>query len=92
MATATFNSLALPLVLGQTAADEELKVHDIHYSGANQAQHHREQARMYGWQAGVAKASAPSAAGLGLNVAGQLASGLGSMAGIGMSYASYRAK
>ena len=79
-------------VLGQTAADEELKVQDIHYSGANQAAHHREQAKMYQYQAGVARASAPSSASLGLSVAGQMASGLGSLANIGMGYANFKSK
>ena len=79
-------------ILGQTAADEELKIHDVHYAGYNQAQHHREQAKMYGYQAGVAKAQSPSSASLGLNVAGQLASGVGSLANIGMGYANFRTK
>jgi hypothetical protein len=79
-------------VLGQTAADEELKVQDIHYAGANQAQHHREQAKMFAYQAGVARAQAPSKSSLGLNIAGQMASGLGSLASIGMGYANYSKK
>ena len=57
-------------VLGETAADEEMKVQDIHASGYSQAMQHREQAKMFGYQAGVARASAPSKAALGANIAG----------------------
>lgn len=64
-------------VLGETAADEEMKVQDLHAGGYNQAMQHREQAKMFGYQAGVARASAPSRASLGWNIAGNIGSGLG---------------
>jgi len=57
-------------VLGETAADEEMKVQDLHAGGYNQAMQHREQAKMFGYQAGVARASAPSKTSLGANIAG----------------------
>ena len=57
-------------VLGQTAADEEMKVQNIHAGGAAEANKHREQAKMFGFQAGVARASAPSKASLGANLIG----------------------
>lgn len=57
-------------ILGQTAADEEMKVQDLHAGGYAEANKHREQAKMFGYQAGVARASAPSKASLGANLAG----------------------
>ena len=57
-------------ILGETAADEEMKVQDLHAGGAAEANKHREQAKMFGYQAGVARASAPSKAALGANIAG----------------------
>lgn len=59
-------------ILGQTAADEEMKVQDLHAGGYVEANKHREQAKMFGYQAGVARASAPSKAMLGANIAGQI--------------------
>ena len=72
-------------VLGQTAADEEMKVQDIHAGGAADANRHREQAKMFGYQAGVARASAPSRAALGANIAGQMANYGVSLGSITMS-------
>ena len=57
-------------ILGQTAADEEMKVQAVHAGGAAEANKHREQSKMFGFQAGVARASAPSKASLGANIAG----------------------
>lgn len=57
-------------ILGQTAADQEMAVQDTHVRGAIEADKHREQAKMFGYQAGVARMSAPSKAMLGANIAG----------------------
>lgn len=67
-------------VLGQTAADEEMKVQAVHAGGAAEANKHREQAKMFGFQAGVARASAPSKTMLGANIAGSWG-GFGANAG-----------
>lgn len=73
-------------ILGETAADEELKIQDLRFSGYNQAQQHREQAKMYGYQAKVAKAQAPSTSSLLLNIAGQSVSTVGQLGQIGGNY------
>ena len=83
---AAMNSGSPLAVLGQTALDEELKVQDIHYSGARQAANHTEQAKMFGYQAAVARAQRPSAAGTALTIAGNLAGGVGQIANIGIGY------
>lgn len=75
-------------VLGETAADEELKVQDIGYRGYQSAQEHREQAKMYGYQARVAKAQAPSKTSLGLTIAGNAAEGIGKIGSSIMNFAS----
>lgn len=72
-------------VLGETAADEELKVQDIGYRGYQSAQEHRE---MYGYQARVAKAQAPSKTSLGLTIAGNAAEGIGKIGSSIMNFAS----
>lgn len=65
-------------VLGQTAADEELKIQDSHYGGYMQARQHEEQAKMFGYQAKVAKANKPSDLALGLNIAGTVGNAVAS--------------
>ena len=57
-------------ILGQTAIDEELRVQGVHYAGYNQAQQHREKAKMLNYQAGVARAQAPSGSSLALSLLG----------------------
>ena len=74
-------------ILGQSAADEEMQIQDTHFAGYRQADQHREQAKMYGYQAGVARAQAPSGASLALNIAGQVTNTVGSLAQIGGNYA-----
>ena len=69
-------------ILGATAADEELKVQDIHRVGYQQAQNHREAAKMYEYQAGMARAQAPSRSSLALSLAGNVANTVGTQAKI----------
>ena len=82
-------------ILGATAADEELKVQDVHRVGYQQANQHREAAKMYDYQAGVAKAQAPSGSSLALSLAGNIAGnaigGIGKVASIGGNYVVQRA-
>lgn len=75
-------------ILGQTAVDEELQIQNTHYAGYNQAMKHREQAKMFGYQAAVAKAQAPSGSSLALNIAGQALKTTGQLAQIGSNYIS----
>lgn len=82
---AAFASGSPLAVLGQTAADEELKVLDTAYAGYSSAQQHREQAKMYQYQAGVARAQKPSSSSLGLNIAGQAVGAVGQIAQLGAS-------
>lgn len=69
-------------ILGATAADEELKIQDAHYSGARAAAAHRTKAADYGFGASIAKhnalaakASRPSGASLAGNIIGDVGSG-----------------
>ena len=73
-------------ILGQTAIDEEMQIQGTHYAGYNQAMKHREQAKMFGYQAAVARAQAPSSSSLGLNIAGQWINTTGQLAQIGSNY------
>lgn len=66
-------------ILGETAAEEELKVQDIAIQGYNQAEEFRNKARLYDYQSKVAKSSAPSDSSLALNIAGQVAKGVTGM-------------
>lgn len=75
-------------ILGQTAVDEELQIQNTHYTGYNQAKLHREQAKMFGYQAAVARAQAPSGSSLALNIAGQTLKTTGQLAQIGSNYVS----
>lgn len=63
-------------ILGATAADEELKVQDTHFAGYQEANAHREQAKMFGYQGAVARASAPSRTSMGLAIAGHVLNGV----------------
>ncbi len=73
-------------ILGQTAEDEEQKIQDVHYSGYQAAQQHRNQASMFKYQAGVARAQAPSSSSLGLSIAGNAVNTVGNLAQIGGNY------
>ena len=73
-------------ILGQTAEDEERKIQDVHYAGYQAAQQSRNQAAMYRYQAGVARAQAPSSSSLGLSIAGNAINTVGNLAQIGGNY------
>jgi len=73
-------------ILGASAAEEERKIRDIHAGGVQEENRMREQAKMYDYQAGVAKAKSPSGHALGLNIVGQVNSGMGNIAGTAMNY------
>lgn len=75
-------------ILGETAADEELKIQDTAYQGYQSAEQHREQAKMYGYQARVAAAQAPSKTSLGLTIAGNINDGVGKIGSAVMNLAS----
>ncbi len=75
-------------VLGQTAEDEERRKQDMLYGGYNEAQQRRNQATMLQYQSDVARAQAPSRAGLGLSIAGRAVDMFGQLGQTGMSYAS----
>ena len=81
-------------VLGATAQNEELKVADAQIAGYQEAQNHREAAKMYQYQAGVARAQKPSGSSLALSLAGNAfgsaLNATGQLAGIGANYASNR--
>ena len=64
-------------ILGEAAADEELKINDSLRSGYVEADQHRERAKMFEYQSRVAKAQAPSSTSLGLTIAGHGADFLG---------------
>jgi hypothetical protein len=55
-------------ILGESALNEEMMIQDVHYKGYQQASQHKEQAKMYGYQAGVARSQAPSGWSLGLQL------------------------
>lgn len=74
-------------LLGQTISDSELSVMDTHRQGYMESQRHREQARMYGYHARVAKKSAPTRTSLGLNIGGQVAQYHAGQAGLVMNVA-----
>lgn len=66
-------------VLGATAAEEERKAQDLHYSGSRQAAAHRSQAVGYGYGAAIAgqginaaKASRPTGGQLAVGIAGNV--------------------
>lgn len=63
-------------ILGQTAADQEMMVQDAHSRNAIEADKHREQAKMFGYQAGVARMSAPRGGMLASNIIGAWGSGV----------------
>lgn len=62
-------------VLGATAGEQQRQVQNIHQQGYWAAQQHANAAGMYKYQAGVARASRPSAMSLGMNLLGAAASG-----------------
>jgi len=78
-------------ILGATAADEELKVQDVHRVGYQQADQHREAAKMYEYQGRLARAQAPSGSSLALSLAGNALGTVGKVASIGGNYAIQRA-
>ena len=69
-------------VLGATAQSEELKAQDSHYAGYQTVQNHREQAKMYQYQANVARAQKPSGSSLALSLVGHTANTIGTQAKI----------
>ena len=79
-------------ILGATAMNEELKVQDAHVGGYQAVQNHREQAKMYQYQAGVARAQKPSGSSLALSLVGQAAGTTGKVAGIAGNYVTQRAE
>ena len=74
-------------ILGITAADEELRAQDMHTAGYQQADNHREAAKMYQYQAGVARAQAPTGGSLALSLVGNAFGTAGKLAQIGGNYA-----
>lgn len=82
-------------ILGATAQEEELKAQDLHVAGYQQAQNHREAAKMYQYQADVARAQKPSGSSLALSLAGNAVgstlSATGQVATIAGNYATQRA-
>jgi len=79
-------------ILGATAMNEELKAQDAHVAGYQAVQNHREQAKMYQYQAGVARAQKPSGSSLALSLVGQAAGTTGKVAGIAGNYVTQRAE
>lgn len=82
-------------ILGQTAADEELKIQDIRYGGARAAAAHRSKATDYGYGAAIAgqnvlaaKASRPTSTALGAAITGEVGSGVFKLGQLTMSAAS----
>lgn len=82
-------------ILGQTAADEELKIQDIRYGGARAAAAHRSKAADYGYGAAIAgqnilaaKASQPTSTALGAAITGEIGSGVFKAGQLTMSAAS----
>lgn len=70
-------------ILGQTAADEEMMIQDMHYAGSRGAAAHLTKAADYGYGAAIAnqnvlaaRASRPSGTALGATIAGEIGSGL----------------
>ena len=74
-------------ILGQTAIDDEMQIRDTHNAGYSAAMQHREQAKMFGYQAAVSRAQAPSGTSLALNIAGQVVNTTDKLAQIGGNYA-----
>lgn len=82
-------------VLGATAADEELKIQDAHYSASRVAAAHRTKATDYGFGSSIAghnalaaKASRPSGASLAGNILGEVGSAAFKTGSVVMSAAS----
>ena len=63
-------------LLGETARNQELAVQDMQRTGYQQSQQSREQAKMFGYQAKVARAQAPSKTMLGLQIGSTISSGV----------------
>ena len=63
-------------LLGATAIDEQIKSQDLLRGGYRGAMQHREQAKMFGYQGRMARASQPSAASLALDLGGSLLGGV----------------
>ena len=82
-------------ILGQTAADEELKIQDIRYGGARAAAAHRSKATDYGYGSAIAgqnvlaaKASRPTSTALGAAITGEVGSGVFKLGQLTMNAAS----
>lgn len=81
-------------VLGATAADEEIKIQDIHYSGARSYAEHLTKAADFGFQSSIAKnnilaakASRPSGASLAGSMIGIAGGAATQVASLGLSAA-----
>lgn len=72
-------------ILGETAADEELKIQDVHRFGYRAAERHRGQANIFEYQGRVARTSVPSSNSLGLTIAGHTANVVGAIGQAGIS-------
>ena len=64
-------------LLGATAAAEQRNLMDAHYTGYRQVQKQTEAAKQYRYQGAVARKSAMSKTAAGLQIAGQVAGGIG---------------
>lgn len=58
-------------IMGESASMEEQAIRDVHVSGYQEAQSHRNKAEMYRYESRLARAMAPSSTSLGLDIAGQ---------------------
>lgn len=79
-------------ILGATAADEEIKAQDMHYTGARSAAAHRTKATDYAYGSAIAgqniraaRASRPSSAALTGTILGEVGSGLFQAASLALS-------
>jgi len=79
-------------LLGETARDQELSVQDTMRTGYLQSMQSREQAKMFGYQAKVARAQAPSEGMLALQIHSTLAGAGKEIAGSLGTYANSKTK
>ena len=79
-------------LLGETARNQELGIQDTMRTGYQKAQQSREQAKMFGYQARVARAQAPSEAMLALQIHSTLAGAGKEIAGSLGTYANSKTK
>lgn len=79
-------------LLGETARNQELGIQDTMRTGYQKAQQSREQAKMFGYQARVARAQAPSEGMLALQIHSTINSGIKEIAGGMGTYANSKTK